>query len=190
MGEKIVGCGHPDVARRRYNRAGLLQKLVKMVTHEFASLLIYGSRGWSALLESSRPLCHEQGNCKDANRLYRRAIAIGEASIGSGHPKILIAPMLHGLATLLHGQVSDDIALNWHTNLIHPTTSHLLLAMCMKQGENEDADSLYARAIEIGDGSPGPPDPEMVRWLNNRALLLVKRVREDVMLYSLAESEL
>lgn len=55
----------------------------------------------------------------------------------------------------------------------HPETHS---SGCGGQGKFEDANRIYARAIAIGDSTSEPPGPEMVDWLNNRALLLVREV--------------
>lgn len=45
------------------------------------------------------------------------------------------------------------------------------------QGKDAEADSLFERAIGIGDTALGPDHPNLVMWLNNRAFVLMKQVR-------------
>lgn len=45
------------------------------------------------------------------------------------------------------------------------------------KGKLEEADALYARAIAIGEeGLESDRDPDLASWLNNRGLLLEKKV--------------
>ena len=51
------------------------------------------------------------------------------------------------------------------------------MTLLATQGKFEEADSLYLRAIEIGEKTLGPDHPDLATRLNNRAGLLRKQVR-------------
>lgn len=49
--------------------------------------------------------------------------------------------------------------------------------LVVAQGKLDEADTLFARAIAIGeDGLGSDDDPDLASWLNNRGLLLQKKV--------------
>lgn len=50
---------------------------------------------------------------------------------------------------------------------------------CRGQGEYEEADLHYTRAIEIGERILGPQNLDLAGWLNNRAVLLEKQVTTE-----------
>lgn len=49
----------------------------------------------------------------------------------------------------------------------------------MLQGKDSEADSLYLRAIEVGEKTWGPNHVQLAAMLNNRAIFLTKQVRAD-----------
>lgn len=171
------------------------------------------------------PLRAPQGEYDEAHSLYRRAIEIGEKTLGPDH--LDLAPRLNNLALLLKKQVRTMIVLHfswcrvdaWMLDAVeadvwsrknvqfcflellcveradarkcfawcesiaqqpsgcwsfHPIAfvPPVLCFLLPFQGENEEADLLYVRAIAIGEKTLSPDNSDLATWRNNRALLL------------------
>ncbi|CAM9733325.1 unnamed protein product [Scytosiphon promiscuus] len=182
--EKVFGPDHPSLATALNNRALLLkaQGIYEEAEPLFDRALSIREKALQpdhphvAQSLNNRALLFEaQGEYDDAEPLYARAIAIGEKVLGSEHPDL--ARWLNNRAGLLGKQVRttsirlpDGIG---RVNLIfvaqRPRTHYSLLAI---QGKFKEADSLYLRAIEIGENTLGPDHPDLAAWLKNRADLL------------------
>lgn len=132
-----------------------------------------------------------QDKPREADGLFRRAIAIGKKTLGPDHP--VIAGWLNNRAGLLADQVSADLVVlmatrrEERTRLSGSNRSRIPTDFCFCQGLYDEADSSYTEAIAIGERSLGPSHPEVAGWLNNRALLLVRQVRLGRVRYARVE---
>eukprot|EP00903_Cladosiphon_okamuranus_P018131 g16686.t1 len=124
-----------------------------------------------------------QGKYAEADRLYLRAIEIGEKTLGPDHPNL--ATRLNNRAVLLKSQGKCEEAGPLYKRSLaidekvygpdHPEVGIDLnnwAALLERQGKYEEADRLYLRAIEIGENTPAPDHPNLATMLNNRAGLL------------------
>ncbi len=133
----------------------------------------------------------------EAEPLFRRALAIDEASYGPHHPDI--ATNLNNLALLLRttNRLSEAEPLFWRalaiSEAIHgpnhsETAAHLnnlaeLLRTASRLGE---AEALYRRALMICEAHRGPRHPDLVTKLNNNLAELLRgtnRLNEAEPLY-------
>jgi tetratricopeptide (TPR) repeat protein len=141
-----------------------------------------------ALTEESRPA--------EAEPLYRRALAIDEASFGPDHPKV--ATELNNLAQLLKAtnRLSEAEPLMHRALAIdeasfgpdHPNVATELNNLAqLLQATNRllEAEPLMRRALAIDEASFGPDHPNVAIRLNNLALLLkaTNRLSEAEPLY-------
>jgi tetratricopeptide (TPR) repeat protein len=119
----------------------------------------------------------------EAEPLYRRALAIGEASLGQGHPSV--ATCLSNLASLLHvtSRVNEAEPLYRRALAIdeesygpdHAAVARDLnnLALLLRDSNRRgEAEPLYRRGLAIAEASYGPDHPEVAVRLNNLAILL------------------
>ncbi|CAM9264861.1 unnamed protein product [Ectocarpus fasciculatus] len=84
--------------------------------------------------------------------------------------------------------IEDDSSKEGRRAMLLVQTARATLAGALQhQGKYEEADSLYLRAIEIGEATLGPDHPDVATRLNNRAALLTAQVRtqEDIWLRTL-----
>ena len=119
----------------------------------------------------------------EAEPLYRRALAIAEASVGPDHPDV--ASCLNNLAALLYAMnrlgeaeplmrralVLDEASLGAD----HPQVAIRLnnLALLLKATNRlGEAEPLMRRALAIGEATLGPDHPNVAIRLNNLARLL------------------
>ena len=118
-----------------------------------------------------------------AEPLYRRALAIDEASLGKDHPNV--ATRLNNLATLLHdtNRLGEAEPLMRRSLVIteatlgkdHPNVAIRLnnLAMLLQAANRlGEAEPLMLRVIDIFEASLGKDHPNVATALNNLALLL------------------
>lgn len=63
-------------------------------------------------------------------------------------------------------------------------------AVHRKQGKGTEADSLYSRAIEIGEKALGPDHPDVATLLNNKGVALSYQVRAVRIFYKFRMQEL
>jgi tetratricopeptide (TPR) repeat protein len=124
----------------------------------------------------------------DAEPLYRRALAIGEASYGRDHPNV--AKGLNNLAGLLRitNRPSEAELLYRQALAIdeasygsdHPevaTDLNNLAGLLRDTNRPSEAESLYQRALIIFERSYGPDHPNIAAGLNNLAVLLTATSR-------------
>ena len=124
-----------------------------------------------------------QARFYEAEPLYRRALAIDEASFGPEHPDVAIR--LNNLATLLRetGRLDEAEPLMRRALKIfeasfgpeHPEVATGLnnLAQLLKAtGRLDEAEPLMRRSLEIVEASFGPEHPKVAIGLNNMAGLL------------------
>ena len=118
----------------------------------------------------------------EAEPLYRRALEIGEASLGTNHPTV--ATRLNNLAGLFHdtNRLGEAEALFRRSLAIdeanygpdHPNVAirlNNLVALLEDTSRLGDAEPLMRRALAIDEVSYGPDHPEVARDLNNLAQL-------------------
>ncbi len=119
----------------------------------------------------------------EAEPLYRRALAIGEATLGSDHPNVAIG--LNNLANLLRETNRPGEAEPLHRRAlaireasygsVHPDVAQSLnnLALLLKATNRlGEAEPLYRRALAIGEATLGPNHRKVALHLNNLAELL------------------
>lgn len=138
--------------------------------------------------ESEAPEFNSERDClqREAGRLYKSAIAIGEKALGSEHPAL--APVLNNQAILKCGKVSNKHVLRMRADDCHTKQPFLdelsRVPSCDRsQGESVEADELSKRAIKIVEKCLGPDHPDLVGWLDNRASLLEQQVGTARCLY-------
>jgi tetratricopeptide (TPR) repeat protein len=132
----------------------------------------------------------------EAEPLYRRALAIDEASRGSNHPAVAIR--LNNLALLLRdtSRLVEAEPLYRRALAIdeasygpdHPaiaTRLNNLAALLEATDRQVEAEPLYRRALAIDEASSGPDHPDVATSLNNLAELLrrTNRLSEAEPLY-------
>jgi tetratricopeptide (TPR) repeat protein len=118
----------------------------------------------------------------EAEPLFKRAIAIGEKTLGPEHPDLAI--WLNNLALLYSNQgkyaeaeplFKRAIAIGEKTlGPEHPDLAiwlNNLASLYSDQGKYAEAEPLYQRAIAIGEKTLGPEHPNLAIRLNNLALL-------------------
>ncbi|WP_285713646.1 tetratricopeptide repeat protein [Erythrobacter oryzae] len=119
----------------------------------------------------------------EAEPLYRRALAIEEASLGPDHPNV--ATRLNNLAELLRttNRLGEAEPLYRRALAIHeasrgPDHPNLairlnnLAGLLQETNRLAEAEPLVRRALAIDEASYGPDHPEVARDLNNLASLL------------------
>ncbi|CAM9419352.1 unnamed protein product [Scytosiphon promiscuus] len=124
-----------------------------------------------------------QGKFDHAERLYVKAIAVGEEALGRDHQSIAV--WVNNRAELLRtqGKYAEAEPLYERCRTIteqalgpeHPMFAKMLknwAGMLKSLGKHEKADLLYVRAIEIEEKTLGPDHPDLAVSLNNRAGLL------------------
>ena len=137
----------------------------------------------SHLLSRFNVLIYAMAQHALAEPLYRRTLAIDEASYGPDHPNV--ATHLHNLAGLLYATNRTDEAEPLYRRALaineasygsdHPAVATnlnnlaLLLSATNRAGE---AEPLYRRALAIDEASYGPDHPDVATDLNNLAALL------------------
>ena len=123
-----------------------------------------------------------QGKYKEAESLYKRALAASQKTLGPDHPNIAI--ILNDLAGLYRdqGKYTESVPLYQRALAIqeqvlgpeHPNTVQSLnnlAGLYRDQGNYEQALPLYQRALAIQEKQLGPDDPSTAASLNNLALL-------------------
>ena len=128
-------------------------------------------------------LSKERAEWEEADPLYRRALAIDEASYGENHPEVAIN--LNNLANLLEDTnrlveaeplyrralAIDEVSYGEN----HPTVAiDLNNLACLLEATNRSAEAepMYRRALAIGEASYGENHPTVAIRLNNLAYLL------------------
>ena len=113
-------------------------------------------------------MVHFEGKDAEAQSLYERCQEIQEKALGPEHPSLAI--------TLNNRVLLTPVAL----------TTPLLCFPLTLQGKYPEADRLFLRAIEIWEKALGPEHPNVALPLNNRAMLLTKKVRAQEMLLEIS----
>src|SRR6516165_7442674 len=126
----------------------------------------------------------------EAEPLYRRAIDIGEKTLGKDDPAV--AARYNNLASLLRVQGKYDQAEPLYRRAIdidkralgkdHPDLAirYNNLALLMhKQGKHDQAEPLYRRAIDINEKTLGKDHPDVAKGYNNLAILLQDQDKHD-----------
>jgi tetratricopeptide (TPR) repeat protein len=163
---------------------------------EAAKTLAANDPAVAGLLDRQATLLHEIAQYEDAEPLFRRALAIDEASYGNDHPNV--ARDLNNLASLLHDTNRLEEAEPMYRRALaideasyghdHPNEAIRLndLAQLLKTTNRlAEAEPLMRRALEIDEASYGNDHPEVATDLNNLALLLqaTNRLAEAEPLY-------
>ena len=141
-------------------------------------------------LDAHATLLQTMGQYDEAEPLFRRALAIGEKTLGPNHPDV--ATWLSNLASLLYAQGNylDAEPLYRRALAIGEKTlgpDHQNIATCLNnlasllyaQGNYLDAEPLYRRALAISEKTLGPNHPDVATRLNNLALLLKAQAKYD-----------
>ncbi len=137
----------------------------------------------SLYLDAHATILWKMGRYDEAEPLYRRALAIGEKTLGPNHPDV--ATRLNNLALLLSAQGKYAEAEPLYRRALaigektlgpnHPdvaTRLNNLAGLLQDQGNYNDAEPLYRRAIEIQEKTLGINHPDVASSLNNLATLL------------------
>jgi tetratricopeptide (TPR) repeat protein len=124
-----------------------------------------------------------KANYKEAESLYRRALAISEVSLGPNHPTVAID--LDNLASLLQetNRLSEAEPLVRRALAIdeaslgpnHPAVAvdlNNLAVLLQETNRLSEAEPLVRRALAIDEASLGPNHPDVAKKLNNLASLL------------------
>jgi tetratricopeptide (TPR) repeat protein len=144
------------------------------------------SESLGRLLNQAGLYLNSRAQYADAEPLYRRALAIGEKTLGPDHPDV--ATRLNNLASLLQaqGQYADAEPLYRRALAIaekalgpdHPDVARDLnnLALLLHaQGKYAEAEPLYRRALAIDEKALGPDHPNTKTCAENLALFLAER---------------
>jgi len=126
----------------------------------------------------------------EAEPLYRRAIDIGEKTLGKDDPAV--AARYNNLASLLRVQGKYDQAEPLYRRAIeineralgkdHPDVAkgyNNLAILLQDQDKHDQAEPLYRRAIEIGEKTLGTDHPDLAVWYHNLAGLLQDQGKYD-----------
>jgi tetratricopeptide (TPR) repeat protein len=135
------------------------------------------------LMNQLGSLFYAKSRYAEAERLYRRALAIDEATLGPDHPDVAIR--LNNLANLLKTTncLAEAEPLMRRALAItetsygpdHPTVAirlSTLAGLLHDTNRVAEAEPLYRRALAIDEASYGPDHPKVAIRLNNLALLL------------------
>ena len=127
--------------------------------------------------------CQAKARYAEAEPLFRRALAIGEASLGPDHPSV--ATCLNNLASLLHvtnrvTKPSRSIGGRWRsmrratgrTMLRWRETSTISLSCSGTRTDSARPSRFIGARLAIDEASYGPDHPEVAIRLNNLAILL------------------
>ncbi|AOS83271.1 hypothetical protein BIU88_03405 [Chlorobaculum limnaeum] len=141
-------------------------------------------------LDAHATILWKMGRYDEAEPLFRRALTIGEKTLGPNHPDV--AASRNNLALLLYAQGNYRDAEPLYRRAIdigektlgpnHPDVATWLnnLALLLKaQGNYADAEPLYRRALAIGEKTLGPNHPNVATRLNNLANLLYAQGKYD-----------
>jgi tetratricopeptide (TPR) repeat protein len=120
---------------------------------------------------------------REAEPLFREAVAIGETTLGREHADV--ANRLNSLAYLLWSTGRYGEAENLYREAIaisekatgrnHPEVAariNNLARLLNDAGRREEAEPLFREAIAIGEKTLGRQHPDIAPWLNNLAILL------------------
>jgi tetratricopeptide (TPR) repeat protein len=159
--------------------ASFEEAVLTLTTYEF------GSDTWqtAAVLNDLANTYANLARYPDAEPLFRRAIEIGEKTLGKEHPDV--AARYNNLATLFESQGKyadaeplfrraieiDEKALGKE----HPDVGleyNNLAALLQDEGQYADAEPLFRRAIEIGEKTLGKEHPDVATRYNNLAIVL------------------
>ena len=128
-------------------------------------------------------LLYAKARYAEAEPLYRRALAIEEASLGSDH--LIVAASLNNLASLLYSTSRFGEAESCYQRALaideastgpdHPAVARDLnnLALLLRDtNRRAEAEPLYWRSLKILETSLGADHPDVAIRLNNLAILL------------------
>jgi tetratricopeptide (TPR) repeat protein len=150
----------------------------------------------SSLMNRLGGYLHTRCQFQEAERLYRRALAIDEASYGPDHPTVAVR--LNNLAELLRAtnRLTEAEPLYRRALAIDEASlgpNHRDVATCVNNlaellhdtDRLTEAEPLYQWALAMGEASLGPDDPAVAVRLNNLAELLraTNRLTEAEPLY-------
>jgi tetratricopeptide (TPR) repeat protein len=137
----------------------------------------------AGLLNKQASFLQEIALYKEAENLFRRALAIDDASYGTNHPRV--ASILNNLAALLQvtNRLEEAEQLMRRSLPIYEAsygTDHPEVAICLHNiavllkttARLAEAEPLYRRALEIDEASYGVDHPHVAIKLNNLARLL------------------
>jgi tetratricopeptide (TPR) repeat protein len=203
--EKSFGPGHPNVAVRLNNLAGLLSATNRLAEAGplYRRALAIDEKSFGPEhpnvardLNNLAELLRATNRLAEAEPLYRRALAIDEESFGSEHPSVAVG--LNNLAALLSAtnRLAEAEPLYRRALAIdeksfgpeHPNVAirlNNLAGLLSATNRLAEAESLFRRALAITEKSFGPEHPNVATGLNNLALLLrdTNRLAEAEPLY-------
>jgi len=132
------------------------------------------------LLHSVGDYLDDRARYREAEPLYRRALAIREQVLGPEHPTTAMS--LYSLAGLCQAQGRFEEAESLYQGALtiyeqvlgpeHPTTAmslYSLAGLCQAQGRYEEAEPLYQRALTIREQALGSEDRFTAMGLNSLA---------------------
>jgi tetratricopeptide (TPR) repeat protein len=154
---------------------------VRVITEHADDAKMSKPTAW--LMSQLGVLLQSKARYVEAEPMYRRALAIDEASYGSGHPNV--ASNLNNLAMLLKAtnRLSEAEPLYRRAlaideasyGLDHPTVAtdlNNLAGLLRATNRLGEAEPMYGRVLAITEASYGPDHPSMAIRLNNLAALL------------------
>ena len=140
------------------------------------------SQSAARLLNQSGVYCYFRGQYKEAESLYKQAVAIFEKALGPDHPEV--AQILNNLAELYRnqGKLTDaeplyKKALDIFEKALGPdhpqvaTSLNNLALLYKQQGKLAEAEPLYKQALDISEKALDPNHPNIANRLNNLAML-------------------
>jgi tetratricopeptide (TPR) repeat protein len=144
----------------------------EQINQEEAARLLYRT-GW---------YLDDRGQYSESERLYKRALAIGEQTWGSDHPRTAnifnnLAQLYHNLGKYLEAEQLTKRALTIQEQKLggdHPVTLGTLsnLAELYRvQGKDSEAEQLMKRVLAIREQKFGDDQPDTANSLNNLAEL-------------------
>eukprot|EP00752_Nemacystus_decipiens_P010455 g9314.t1 len=138
-------------------------------------------------------LTEHQGKVEEADRLYLRAIEIGEKTLGPDHPDYPdLATWLNKRAELLQGQgkyaeaeafyersqaIQEKVLGPDHPNVVESLKSRA--GLLKSQGKYAEAETFFMRLQTIQEELLGPDHPDVAESLKNRAGLLKSQGKYD-----------
>lgn len=146
------------------------------------------SAAFATALSNLASFVQQSGDFKPAEHLFRRALAISKATIGTAHPDY--ASCLNNLAGVMRAQgryteaeelycqaltiVEASIGTSHHNYATHLNN---LAGVMQDQGRYAEAEDVFRQALKIGAATIGTAHPNYANSLNNLAVVIREQGR-------------